>query len=151
MAGLSPPKPRVLATRPMMPDVEARLDRIFRVTRTPNGEPMPREEMLRLAPENDALLVSSLDKFGQDFIDHLPPSIRIIATHSVGYDHLNIPKAEKRGIAVTNTPDVLTDATADSGHGQTAQLKVRHRSATSRSPQAKRNRGKPAEQRAGEQ
>ena len=59
------------------------------------------------------ILLTSFDKLGPEFIPALPPSIRIIATHSVGYDHLSIPQAKAKGIAVTNTPGVLTDATAD--------------------------------------
>ena len=106
-------RPRVLATRRMMPDVEARLARSFRAALNPDDTPMSRAELLARAAEHDALLVSSLDKFGRDFIADLPGSIRIIATHSVGYDHLDLALAKARGIAVANTPDVLTDATAD--------------------------------------
>jgi lactate dehydrogenase-like 2-hydroxyacid dehydrogenase len=46
-------------------------------------------------------------------IAKLPASVRIMATFSVGYDHIDVAAAVARGIAVTNTPDVLTDATAD--------------------------------------
>jgi lactate dehydrogenase-like 2-hydroxyacid dehydrogenase len=107
------PKPRVLATRRMMPDVEARLARTFAATLNTGDRPLGRDEMLLKAASHDALLTSSFDKWGPDYIAALPASIRIIATHSVGYDHLNIALATSRGIAVTNTPDVLTGATAD--------------------------------------
>ena len=43
----------------------------------------------------------------------LPHSVKVLATASVGYEHIDIAAANARGIAVTNTPDVLTDATAD--------------------------------------
>lgn len=66
--------------------------------------PMSRDDVLAAAANHDAILLTSFDKLGADFIGALPPSIRIIATHSVGYDHLNIPLAKQRGIAVTNTP-----------------------------------------------
>ncbi len=104
---------RVLVTRKMMPEVEARLSRLFVATLNFDDKPLSRDEMLRLAASHDALLTCSFDKWGPDYISTLPASIRMIATHSVGYDHLNIPLAKARGIAVTNTPDVLTDATAD--------------------------------------
>lgn len=113
MTATGGPRPRVLATRRMMPDVEQRLAANFRATLNATDQPMSRDEILMQAADHDALLLTSFDKLGQDFIGALPPSIRIIATHSVGYDHLNIPLARSRGVAVTNTPGVLTDATAD--------------------------------------
>ncbi|MCA3561008.1 MAG: D-glycerate dehydrogenase [Aestuariivirga sp.] len=113
MAAAGTETPRVLVTRKMMPDVERRIAATFRVTLNPDDRPMTRDEILRLAAAHDGLLLTSFDKLGPEFIPSLPPSIRIIATHSVGYDHLSIPQAEAKGIAVTNTPGVLTDATAD--------------------------------------
>ena len=113
MAATEAQKPRVLATRAMMPDVEKRATELFQVTLNIPDVPMTRQAVLDQAKDYDALLLTSFDKFGADFISGLPPSIRIIATHSAGYDHLNIPLAKSRGIAVTNTPDVLTDATAE--------------------------------------
>lgn len=104
---------RVLATRKMMPDVERRLAEHFAATLNDDDRPLTRDEILAAAANHDALLLTSFDKLGPGFIGELPQSIRIIATHSVGYDHLNIPLAKQRGVAVTNTPGVLTDATAD--------------------------------------
>jgi len=113
MAATGPEKPRILVTRKMMPDVERRIAEVFRATLNPDDRPMGRDEILAKAASHDGLLLTSFDKLGPEFIPALPPSIRIIATHSVGYDHLSIPQAEAKGIAVTNTPGVLTDATAD--------------------------------------
>jgi len=105
--------PRILVTRKMMPDVERRIAADFRASLNPDDRPMTREEILARAADHDAILLTSFDKLGPEFIPALPASIRIIATHSVGYDHLSIPQARAKGIAVTNTPGVLTDATAD--------------------------------------
>ena len=113
MAATEAQRPRVLATRKMMPDVEERIAGTFVATLNASDTPMSRDDVLAAAANHDAILLTSFDKLGADFIGALPPSIRIIATHSVGYDHLNIPLAKQRGIAVTNTPGVLTDATAD--------------------------------------
>jgi len=113
MAQAGPEKPRILVTRKMMPDVERRIATLFQATLNPDDRPMPKDEILYKAAHHDGLLLTSFDKLGREFIPSLPPSIRIIATHSVGYDHLSIPQAEAKGIAVTNTPGVLTDATAD--------------------------------------
>jgi glyoxylate reductase len=106
-------RPRVLATRQMMPDVEARLAREFEASLNSADRPMSFAEVLQKAAGCDAILTTSFDKWGSDAIAALPASVRIVASHSVGYDHLNIALAKSRGIAVTNTPDVLTDATAD--------------------------------------
>ncbi len=113
MAAAGPEKPRILVTRKMMPDVEQRAAQVFQATLNADDRPMNRDEILAAAPEYDGILLTSFDKLGADFIPALPASVRIIATHSVGYDHLSIPQAKAKGIAVTNTPGVLTDATAD--------------------------------------
>jgi lactate dehydrogenase-like 2-hydroxyacid dehydrogenase len=113
MAAAGPETPRILVTRKMMPDVEKRAAAAFRATLNADDRPMTLDEVLSAAAHHDGLLLTSFDKLGPDFIPSLPPSIRIIATHSVGYDHLSIPQAKAKGIAVTNTPGVLTDATAD--------------------------------------
>lgn len=113
MAAAGPDAPRILVTRKMMPDAERRIAATFRATLNPDDCPMSRDEILEKAPAHDGILLTSFDRLGPEFIPALPASIRIIATHSVGYDHLSIPQAKARGIAVTNTPGVLTDATAD--------------------------------------
>ncbi len=113
MAAAGPEKPRILVTRKMMPGAEKRVAEVFRATLNPDDIPLTLEQVLAQAAHHDAILLTSFDKLGPDFIPSLPPSIRIIATHSVGYDHLSIPQARAKGIAVTNTPGVLTDATAD--------------------------------------
>ena len=113
MAAAWPDKPRILVTRKMMPDVERRIAELFRANLNRDDEPLSFSHIMAQSAYHDAILLTSFDKLGPDFIPSLPPSIRIIATHSVGYDHLSIPQAKAMGIAVTNTPGVLTDATAD--------------------------------------
>lgn len=113
MAAAGPETPRILVTRKMMPDVEKRIAATFHATLNPEDRQMSRDEILAKAAGHDGILLTSFDKLGPEFIPALPPSVRIIATHSVGYDHLSIPQAKDKGIAVTNTPGVLTDATAD--------------------------------------
>jgi glyoxylate reductase len=62
---------------------------------------------------HDALLISSREAMTADTLAALPASIRAIATFSVGFEHIDLAAAKARGMVVTNTPDVLTDATAD--------------------------------------
>ncbi len=74
-------------------------------------------ELLRHAREHaaDALLVMAMDQIDTALIGDLPESVRVIATYSVGHDHIDLGAARERGIAVLSTPDVLSDAVADLG------------------------------------
>jgi len=60
-----------------------------------------------------AIVVIPGDPINEALINSLPDSVGLIASYSTGVDHIDVPAAQKRGIAVSNTPDVLTDATAD--------------------------------------
>jgi lactate dehydrogenase-like 2-hydroxyacid dehydrogenase len=106
-------KPRILVTHQLPDEVETRLARDFAVALNSQDRVISAAEVISKSKDFDALLISSMDKCRDDFINALPASIRMMATFSVGTDHIDIPAAKARGIAVTNTPDVLTDATAD--------------------------------------
>ena len=106
-------KPRILVTRHLPVEVENRLERDFAAELNASDRAMATTEIAERAREFDGLLITSMDSCRKDLIDALPPSIRMIATFSVGVDHIDIPAAKAKGIAVSNTPDVLTDATAD--------------------------------------
>ena len=106
-------KPKILVTRQLPSEVENRLVRDFAAELNESDRALGTAEIADRAKEFDALLITSMDRCRKDLIDALPPSIRMIATFSVGTDHIDIPAAKARGIAVSNTPDVLTDATAD--------------------------------------
>ncbi|MGI9413464.1 MAG: 2-hydroxyacid dehydrogenase [Hyphomicrobiales bacterium] len=71
------------------------------------------DDLTRAAQDCAGLLITPTEKMTREAIDSLPETIRIISTFSVGYDHIDVDAASARNIAVTNTPDVLTDATAD--------------------------------------
>ena len=106
-------KPRVLVTRKLPDDVEERAEALFDARLNPEDKLYSPEELRAAAEGFDGLLITPAEKMGSEAINKLPDSVRIIATFSVGYDHIDVPAARARGIAVTNTPDVLTDATAD--------------------------------------
>lgn len=107
------PRPRLFVTRKLPPAVEARAARDYEaIFNTNDGLPAP-DEILKGAEGKDGLLVTVTDRINADLIEALPESVRIIATFSVGYDHIDLAAAKSRGITVTNTPDVLTDATAE--------------------------------------
>ena len=61
----------------------------------------------------DAALVSVGDPIDATFFEELPDSVKIVATFSVGTDHIDLAAARKKGVIIGNTPGVLTDATAD--------------------------------------
>lgn len=111
---MAPALPRLLATRRLPQEVEARLGAAYLAEFNADDHPMSEVEILKSAEGKDALLITSMDKgFATGIIAKLPPSVKIIATFSVGYEHVDIAAARARNIAVTNTPDVLTNATAD--------------------------------------
>ena len=107
------PRPSILVTRKLPPDVETRAARDYQAEFNQSDELFTQEELLTRARGKDALLVTVTDRIDRDLIAQLPDSIRMIATFSVGYDQIDVVAAQERGIAVSNTPDVLTDATAD--------------------------------------
>lgn len=74
---------------------------------------LPRDELLAHAIGMDALLVTATDRVDADVIARMPPSVRAIATYSVGLDHIDVAAARARCIRVLNTPDVLTNAVAE--------------------------------------
>ena len=106
-------KPTILVTRKLPTAVETRLAQDYTPRFNEADKLYTPEELLSKAVGADALLVTPTEQLTADVIDKLPDSIRAIATFSVGYDHIALEAAQKRGILVTNSPDVLTDATAD--------------------------------------
>lgn len=77
--------------------------------------PAPVDKVVEVCGEREAqgLVVFSSHKVRAEQIARLPDSLRIIATTSVGFEHIDLAAARSRGIVVTHTPDVLSDATAD--------------------------------------
>ena len=106
-------KPRVLATRHFPPDVEARLAAGFDAVLNPEDRLYDGPGLVAASAGCDGIMCAAGDALNAATIAALPASVRIIATFSVGYEHVDVAAAAKRGIAVSNTPDVLTDATAD--------------------------------------
>lgn len=104
---------KILVTRKLPDDVERRLADTHDATLQEEGAVLETEDLPALSEGYDALLVNPADPVPAEIVEQLPQSIKMIATFSVGYEHVNIDACKARGIAVTNTPGVLTDATAD--------------------------------------
>jgi lactate dehydrogenase-like 2-hydroxyacid dehydrogenase len=107
-------KPPLVVARQFPPGVQARIAAEFAAP-TPGDRDLDFDTVLTQldATEAEALLFSSHLKFGAEVIARLPARVRIAATASVGFDHIDVAAARARGLIVTNTPDVLTDCTAD--------------------------------------
>jgi lactate dehydrogenase-like 2-hydroxyacid dehydrogenase len=106
-------KPRLLVTRNFPIDVMARIKQSYDAITNEDDHPMDMGEILRLSQDADAILCAATEAINAELISGLPDRVKMIATFSVGYDHIDVPAASARGIRLSNTPDVLTDATAD--------------------------------------
>jgi len=106
-------KPRVLATRLFPADVESRLMANFDAKLNPEDKLYDGAALAKASEGFDGIMCAAGDPLNADTIGKLPASVRMIATFSVGYEHVDVAAAAKRKILVSNTPDVLTDATAD--------------------------------------
>lgn len=106
-------KPVVLVTRKLPDSVEDRLRRDYTPILNPDDALYSGEEIIERARGADAILPCHTEKFSASVIARLPKSVRVIANFSVGYDHVDTQAARARGLIVTNTPEVLSDATAE--------------------------------------
>ena len=106
-------RPVLLITRRLTDAVQARAARDYDVRLNDDDRVFTREELLARLAGVDAVLPCHSERFSADVIAALPERLKIIANHSVGTDHVDLAAAQARGIVVTNTPDVLSDATAE--------------------------------------
>ena len=106
-------RPTVLVTRKLPPAVEARLERDYDARLNPDDSALDTDALLRAAEGADAIMPCHSERFPAEVIRRLPDSVKIIANFSVGTDHVDLAAAKQRGIVVTNTPEVLNDATAE--------------------------------------
>lgn len=105
-------KPRLLVTRRVFPEVLEALAAEFEVRGNPDDAVWTDAEVRARAADCAALYVVATDRVDAALLDACP-RLRIVATGSVGHNHVDLDACRARGIAVTNTPDVLTEATAD--------------------------------------
>jgi lactate dehydrogenase-like 2-hydroxyacid dehydrogenase len=106
-------KPVVLVTRKLPEAVEARLARDYQAVFNAEDRLYTTEELLALAEGADGILPCHTEHLSAEVIARLSERVRVIANMSVGVDHVDLAAAKARGIVVTNTPDVLSDATAE--------------------------------------
>ncbi len=105
-------KPKVFITRELFDEAIERIKEFYDVEVWPMYTPPPREVILEKLSEVDAAVTLLTDKIDCEVIERAK-NLRIIAQYAVGYDNIDIECATKHGVYVTNTPGVLTEATAD--------------------------------------
>jgi len=106
-------RPRVFVTREIPAEG---LDAIRAACDTDlwEGElPPPRDELLRRVAGVDGLLALLTDRVDDELLDAAGPGLRVVSNYAVGFDNVDVPACTRRGIAVGNTPGVLTETTAD--------------------------------------
>ena len=106
-------KPVVLVTRTLPQAVEDRLRRDYQPRLNSDDRLYSSDTLIESAAGADAIIPCHTERFSAEVIGRLPQSVRIIANFSVGYDHVDVEAAKRRGLVVTNTPEVLSDATAE--------------------------------------
>ena len=104
---------KILITRKLFKTCEERLSKIFDSKLNLNDELYSQSQLIELSKECDGILTSITDKIDEEIINKLPDSVKIISNFAVGFGNIDLDVAKKKNIIVTNTPDVLTDATAE--------------------------------------
>lgn len=106
-------RPPVLVTRRLAEEVMRYLDQHCAVTLHEEDRPMPRERLLAEVKGKRGLLPMLTDRVDDELLEAAGADLRVVANYAVGYDNVDVAACTARGVLVTNTPDVLTDATAD--------------------------------------
>lgn len=106
-------KPTVYATRRLPEAVTARLQRDYAAEINETDQALSADELVAAAEGKDALIVTPPDSMDAELIARLPDRVKAIACFSVGTNHVDLEAAQRKGIVVSNTPGVLTDATAE--------------------------------------
>ena len=104
---------KILVTRKLLKENEDKLSELFEVKLNHNDKIYSAQEIIDGSKDCDGILSSVTDPINSETISKLSSSVKIIANGAVGFGNIDFKAARAKGISVTNTPDVLTDATAD--------------------------------------
>ena len=104
---------KILITRKLMKSSEEYASKIFNTKLNKEDRLLTKDELISESSDCDGILSSITDKIDMDIISKLSNKIKIISNFAVGFGNIDIEAAKKRNIVITNTPDVLTDATAE--------------------------------------
>jgi glyoxylate reductase len=106
-------RPNVLVTRPIMDRPLERLRERCDVTVHHNDFGIPRDELLEVVAGRAALITMLTERVDAELLTAAGPRLQVVANHAVGFDNVDVPACTDAGVLVTNTPDVLTETTAD--------------------------------------
>ncbi len=106
---------KILITRKLIKDSEDKAAKTFNSLFNTNDELYSQSKVVKMSQGCDGILTSLTDKMDKETIKKLPDTIKIISNFAVGFGNIDLNAAKEKGIAVTNTPDVLSDATAEIG------------------------------------
>ena len=106
-------KPILVVTSRYPNEVEDRIDRDYGARRSPDQLPLSPEKLLSASEGADALFITPADRLDSGFFQKVSPTVKIIATYSVGFEHIDLEAAARRNIPVAYTPGVNSEATAD--------------------------------------
>ncbi|MGI9568692.1 MAG: 2-hydroxyacid dehydrogenase, partial [Desulfobulbia bacterium] len=106
-------KPRLWITRLLSDATIERANRDYDTVVNYDDTPGSADDLIAASAEFDAIIPCHSEHFSAEVAAKLDPRLKIIANHSVGVDHCDLPALKARGITITNTPDVLSDATAE--------------------------------------
>ena len=106
-------RPDVLVTRPIMDAPLQRLRERCEVTVHENEFGIPREELLEVVAGREAIVTMLTEKVDAEFLGAAGPQLKIVANHAVGFDNVDLEACTAAGVLASNTPDVLTETTAD--------------------------------------
>ena len=104
---------KVLITRKLLRSNEERISKLWDAKLNLNDEIYSQNKLIELSKDCDGILCSIVDKIDEETINKLSDSVKIISNFAVGFGNIDIKAARKKDIIVTNTPDVLTNATAE--------------------------------------
>ena len=106
---------KILITRKLIKDSEDKAVKTFEAKLNSNDELYSQTRIIEMSQGCDGILSSLTEKMDKETINKLPESIKIISNFAVGFGNIDLEAAKQKGIIVTNTPDVLSDATAEIG------------------------------------
>ncbi|MFH1805038.1 MAG: D-glycerate dehydrogenase [Pseudomonadota bacterium] len=106
-------KPLVIVTRKLPEAIETRMMELFDARLNIDDAPMDKAALIEAVKQADVLVPTVTDRIDAAILAHAGPNLRLIANFGTGVDHVDLQTARSRGITVTNTPDVLTEDTAD--------------------------------------
>jgi lactate dehydrogenase-like 2-hydroxyacid dehydrogenase len=110
---LSMAKPILVVTSRYTKEIEDRIDLDYNARRNPNQFPFSQQKLLSAAEGADALFITPADRLDSGFFENVSPTVKIIVTYSVGFEHIDLEAAARRNIPVAYTPGINHEATAD--------------------------------------